>query len=107
VNVPVEGTGGPGTADSHWRESVFANELMTGFIGGNNNPLSKVTSRSLLDLGYAIDDATADPLGFTLNVRRDAQAARARVPLRHLRERPLSGPIIVIYPDGTTRKVPR
>ena len=107
VNVPVENTGGPGTADSHWRESVFDNELMTGFIGGTNNPLSKATSRSLLDLGYVINDATADPLGFTLNLRRDIQAARARVPLRRLREQPLTGPIIVIYPDGTTRKVPR
>ena len=30
--VPVENTGGPGTRDGHWRESVFKNELMSGFI---------------------------------------------------------------------------
>jgi hypothetical protein len=41
--VPVENTGGPGTANSHWRDSVFANELMTGFVGAAGNPLSKVT----------------------------------------------------------------
>ncbi len=99
--------GGAGTRDSHWRETVFEKELMTGFIGGADNPLSKVTSRSLVDLGYVIDDATADPLGFTLNLRLDLQAARARVPVRRLREQPLTGPVIVIYPDGTTRKVPR
>ena len=28
--VPVENEGGPGTRDSHWRESVFRNELLTG-----------------------------------------------------------------------------
>jgi len=36
--VPVENTGGPGTADGHWRETVFRNELMTGFVGKANNP---------------------------------------------------------------------
>ncbi len=107
VNVPVENTGGAGTADSHWREAVFVNELMTGFIGGTDNPLSKVTSRSLIDLGYVINDVTADPLGFTLDLRSDLQTSRASFPVRRLREQPLTGPIIVIYPDGTTRKTPR
>lgn len=32
AKVPVENTGGTGTADGHWRESVFDAELMTGFI---------------------------------------------------------------------------
>ncbi len=42
--VPVEATGGSGTALSHWRESVFTNELMTGWAGpGTNLPLSIVT----------------------------------------------------------------
>lgn len=26
--VPVANTGGPGTRDGHWRESVFGNELL-------------------------------------------------------------------------------
>lgn len=30
VAVPVENSGGPGTRDSHWRESLFKNELMFG-----------------------------------------------------------------------------
>src|SRR4051812_39274877 len=30
--VPVENTGGPGTKNSHWRDAVFRNELMTGFV---------------------------------------------------------------------------
>ncbi len=57
--VPVEANGGPGTADSHWRESLFANELMTGFINAGTNPLSRLTAASLADLGYLVDvDAT-------------------------------------------------
>jgi hypothetical protein len=60
--VPVEATGGPGTADSHWRETVFTNELMTGWAGpGTNLPLSRVTIGSLADLGYTVNYAAADP----------------------------------------------
>ncbi|MFD0280028.1 leishmanolysin-related zinc metalloendopeptidase [Kitasatospora sp. NPDC127111] len=59
--VPVENTGGPGTADGHWRESVFDNELMTGFVGRAGNPLSRLTVASLQDLGYVVDLAAADP----------------------------------------------
>jgi hypothetical protein len=53
--VPVENTGGEGTRDSHWRESVFVNELMTGFVGNAGNPLSRLTAASLKDLGYVVD----------------------------------------------------
>ena len=31
--VPVENTGGPGTSDSHWRETVFRSEMMTDSLG--------------------------------------------------------------------------
>jgi len=59
--VPVENTGGAGTADSHWRETVFRNELMTGFVGSAGNPLSKLTIASLKDLGYVVDLTKAEP----------------------------------------------
>jgi hypothetical protein len=55
TDVPVENTGGPGTANSHWRERVFANELMTGFVGAAGNPLSRMTAASLADIGYVVD----------------------------------------------------
>lgn len=58
--VPVENTGGAGTADSHWRESVFRNELMTGFVGASGNPLSRMTVASLQDLGYVVDLKAAE-----------------------------------------------
>ncbi len=59
--VPVENSGGPGTADSHWRETVFRNELMSGFISAPGNPLSRLTVGSLQDLGYLVNlDAAED-----------------------------------------------
>ncbi len=62
AGVPVENTGGSGTRDAHWRESVFSNELMTGWVGpGSNMPLSRITVASLADIGYTVNMAAADP----------------------------------------------
>ena len=72
TSVPVEGSqGGDGTINSHWRETTFGNELMTGFINAGNNPLSKMTVRSLEDLGYTVDTTAADPYTppSTLNIQ--------------------------------------
>lgn len=59
--VPLENGGGPGTRDSHWREGVFGNELMTGFINQGVNPISRLTIASLADLGYQVNLNVADP----------------------------------------------
>lgn len=62
TSVPVDDTEIEGTADSHWRESVLGNELMTGFLGpGTTNPLSVITLASMADLGYSVNLALADP----------------------------------------------
>ncbi len=61
LNVPVANTGGPGTREGHWREAVFGNELMTGFLSGQRQPLSRLTTASLRDLGYEVDERAADP----------------------------------------------
>jgi hypothetical protein len=64
--VPVENSGGGGTRDSHWRESTFARELMTGFYNsGALNPLSRITVGSLQDLGYTVNFAAAEPYSVT------------------------------------------
>ncbi len=61
TSVPVENTGGAGTRDSHWRESVLSNELMTGWAGpGISLPISRITVASLADLGYQVDMSRAD-----------------------------------------------
>jgi hypothetical protein len=61
LKVPVENTGGESTADSHWRESVFGDELMTGELDLGANPLSRVTVASFGDMGYSVNLAGADP----------------------------------------------
>lgn len=61
--VPVEGEGGPGTRNGHWRESTYDNELMTGFNDAQNF-LSAITTASLADMGYIVDDALSDPFTF-------------------------------------------
>ena len=62
-SVPVDATGGAGTAGSHWRETTtatgigFRTELMTGFISavGTPNPLSRITIGALGDIGYTVN----------------------------------------------------
>jgi Leishmanolysin len=72
-SVPVENSGGSGTAGSHWRESVFDAELMTGFAEASATmPLSALTIGSLEDFGYSVHAGAADPFA--------APAALARRP---------------------------
>ncbi len=59
--VPVENRrGGEGTQDSHWRERVMDNELMTGFLDAGDNPLSAISIQAMADLGYEVDVSQAD-----------------------------------------------
>ena len=58
--VPVENDTtrfGRGALDTHWRESVFGEELMTTavVIEDGSEPLSEVTIAALEDLGYQVD----------------------------------------------------
>ena len=69
AKVPVEDTGPRSTADVHWRESVFVNELMTGYLNPGPNPLSRLTIASLADQGYAVDLAAADSYSFLSSLR--------------------------------------
>lgn len=62
--VPVENTGGQGTRDGHWRESILGNELMTGFLNRGSNPLSRISVGSLADMGYVVSIAAADGFSF-------------------------------------------
>ena len=60
--VPVENErGSTGTRDGHWRESVFKEELMTGFLDASRtNPLSRITIASMQDLGYEVDYSSSE-----------------------------------------------
>jgi leishmanolysin len=81
---PLENLGGSGTAGSHWRESVFNSELMTGYIEepGVPMPISRLTIATFKDMGYQVDYSQADPfVGLLL-----AKGA-VRGPARKLNER--------------------
>ena len=68
LKVPVEDSGGPGTADAHWRERTFGNELMTGYLDVGANPLSVLTVASLGDEAYQVNYAAADPYTHAFHV---------------------------------------
>jgi hypothetical protein len=95
LQIPVEATGGDGTAESHWRESVFHNELMTGFIGAGYNPLTAMTIGSMADLSYTVDYASQESLGFPLSSLRQQATSRIRIV-----EQPLPGDITVVDAGG-------
>jgi hypothetical protein len=59
-SIPVEEDFGPGTALAHWDEDTFDEELMTGFIGIGESPLSIMTVGSMADLGYSVNSAAAE-----------------------------------------------
>lgn len=71
-----------GTVNSHWRESTFGNELMTGFLNAGVNHLSAMTIGALADLGYQVNHAPRDeysvPIaGFSGNLMPGSTPARA------------------------------
>lgn len=91
--VPVENTGGAGTRDSHWRESVLGDELMTGTITGLVRPLSAITVASLADMGYTVNAAAADTYTYIPALRLNGGATA-------LQEAPLTSPILVFDESG-------
>lgn len=106
---PVENSDGPGTGRGtrlvHWSESVFFNELMTGFINQGANQMSILTVASLRDLGYAVDLNAADP--YTLpssGAARANVAGGSGVPGLRIQEE-LIRPRYTVDRDGTTRRI--
>jgi len=103
--VPVENCGNApyvppticnaGAVNGHWRETVFGNELMTGFIGTGANPLSVLSAAAQEDLGYTVNYAGADPYSriFTAPVVGGAPPRALGDDIRH-------GPIYVIDASG-------
>ncbi len=104
AKVPVENCCGPGTQDAHWREFVFVNELMTGFLDAGANPLSVISTASMGDLGYRVNYAGSD--SYTVTNPVAAISARPRPPLllKHdvlripLVELDASGSVVQIHP---------
>lgn len=98
-DVPVENTGGAGTAEGHWRETVFGDELMSGFIGAAGNALSRMTAASLADLGYEIDLDAAEH--YTLPAPAPADAMPSL--LGHGGRGVVTVPVPVVLPESSLR----
>ena len=65
--VPIDTTGGAGTARAHWSEAVFDSEMMTGWLDTAKpgsamvaDPLSALTTAWLKDLGYIVASPPSD-----------------------------------------------
>ena len=58
--VPIENSMGSGSGDSHWRENVLDDELMTPRHDGGDDPLSAITIGALADMGYHVDMSHAE-----------------------------------------------
>ena len=79
--VPVHSADGEGSRYSHWRENVFANELMTPFLGNGATPFSATTIGSLEDLGYEVSYETAHPFTLPGTAALRAEAAAPQIEL--------------------------
>jgi hypothetical protein len=107
--VPVENCGtspvvfpacGSGTVNSHWREVVFGNELMTGYLNSGSNPLSVISIAAQEDLGYTVNYSGADAYSHIFM----APALGGGPPL-FLGDDVRHGPIYVVNARGTVVRV--
>ncbi len=78
ARVPLENGAMEGISDVYWRASVFGDEVMTPYVTGDSQPLSRITLEALYEVGYELDVMTADP--FTL---AGARSARPRGPKKY------------------------
>ncbi|HUQ20423.1 MAG TPA: Ig-like domain-containing protein [Gemmatimonadaceae bacterium] len=103
TGIPVENSGGAGTADSHWRESTFDTELMTGFAEatGVPVPMSNMTIQSLADEGYNVNSQAADPYTIPFGAGLHANVMAAEQPAFD----EVLHPILGITAAGTIRKL--
>lgn len=104
AKVPVEDCCGPGTRNAHWRESVLAHELMTGFLDAGANPLSVISTASMGDLGYVVNYAASDPYTVANPVAAIGARPRPQRPLPHdilrvpLVELDAAGRVVLVHP---------
>jgi len=112
--IPVENCGGPtfvppncgaGSYNSHWREAVFVNELMSPVINNGANPLSVLTIAAMEDEGYTVNYAAADAYSRVFTAPPALRAAAAATELMSLGDDILHIPIHVIDRAGRVLRV--
>ena len=92
---------GSGTWLGHWRENSFRNELMTGYISGTGNPLSRLTIAALQDLHYTVNFSAADAYTYPPAAANLSGAVAGF----HLNELAPTGPLYSIDVHGATKRV--
>jgi len=97
--APVENVGGAGTAEVHWRESIFDTELMTGFADTPPMAFSALTTGALEDQGYLVNYPAVDP--FTLSALRWPALPRSAAEMEY---DVVLDPIGELGPSGVLRR---
>lgn len=98
--IALEAGGGRGTALGHWRESVFGDELLTGYYGARGSSLSAMTVGAMRDLGFVVNMAAADAALPLLSSRGSAPSAEGHWERGHRA-------VGEITADGQVRRVPQ
>ncbi len=106
--VPVENSGIRGSADGHWRQSVFEDEMMTPYLTGSVQPISAITLESLYEIGYEINLSEAESFGLSRAGTLGMAVPRgpaihvgddiARMPMRGLDQK-TGRVVMVIHPE--------
>jgi hypothetical protein len=80
AKVPVENNALAGSADSHWRESVFDAELLTPVAENvGAMPLSRVSAAAMQDLGYVANLGAAQSFSLSFPALAGA-VGRVKIP---------------------------
>ncbi len=89
---------------SHWRESVFADEVMTPYFNnGQPNPISAITLRAMADLGYTVDVSVAD--NYQLDLTSPSAAGGEGAQAFDLGGDVVRGPVVVVDAGGGVVRV--
>ncbi len=104
AKVPLESGAMEGVSDQYWRAGVFGDEVMTPYITGASQPLSRITLEALYEVGYELDVTMADP--FTLPGAGAAAMARRRGPAKYygIDLAAYRGPVMWIEEGGPVKK---
>lgn len=78
AKAPLENGAMESISDQYWRASVFGNEVMTPYVTGESQPLSRITLEALYEVHVEINVTMAD--AFTLPGSGAAAMARRRGP---------------------------
>lgn len=90
---------------SHWRESVFGDELMSPQLEiGATLPLSAITIQAMADVGYRVDVGLADSYGLP-GPRPPGAVADEPGRVLDLGSDVVRGPVLIVGPDGRPIRV--